>query len=137
LPPGEARSKVERFNVLHKEIGVAFRNGLKQLEASGFDVVAGDRATDGIDRDCAIVLRESGGAIVAHTSAAIARAKAKQRRAVIASVGVMATVIVAGLVAALSFSRASSDAIATGATQFASGSGYLSERTEEQASALQ
>ena len=75
---------------------MAFRNGLKQFEASGFDVVAGDRATDGIDRDCAIVLRESGGAIVAQTSAAIARAKAKQRRAVIASVGVMATVIARG-----------------------------------------
>jgi methyl-accepting chemotaxis protein len=151
--------------------------------------------TEGIDRDCAIVLRESGGAIVAHTSAAIARAKANQRRAVMASVGVMATVILAGLVVALSFSRAitrklggepddaraaahqiaqgnlnvdlqvragdsnsliaamkemtvslarivrqvrvSSEAIATGATQIASGGGYLSERTEEQASALQ
>jgi hypothetical protein len=41
LPPGEARSKIERFNVLHKEMGLAFRNGLKQFEASGFDVVTG------------------------------------------------------------------------------------------------
>jgi methyl-accepting chemotaxis protein len=195
LPPGEARSKLERFNVLHKSMGEAFRKGLAQFEASGFDVVVGDRATDGIDRDSAIALRESGAAIVADTSAAVALAKAKQRRAVIASISVMAVIVLAGLAVALSFSRAitrklggepddareaarqiaqgnlnvdlhlrpgdsdslmaamqemttaltrivrqvraSSDAIATGATQIASGNAYLSERTEEQASALQ
>ncbi|HEX7936590.1 MAG TPA: methyl-accepting chemotaxis protein [Paraburkholderia sp.] len=195
LPPGEARAKIEQFNLLHKAMGESFRQAIKQFEASDFDVVAGDRATDGIDRDSAIVLRESGSALVAHTAAAIALAKVRQRRAVIASIGVMAIILVAGLAVALSFSRAitrklggepddareaarqiaqgnldvdlhlrpgdsdslmaamkemtvslarivrdvraSSHAIATGAAQIASGNGYLSERTEEQASALQ
>ncbi|WP_176082099.1 hypothetical protein [Paraburkholderia tropica] len=45
LPPGEAREKIERFNVLHKQMGVAFRAALGKFEASGFDIAVGDRAT--------------------------------------------------------------------------------------------
>lgn len=195
LPPGDARSKIERFNVLHEAMGASFRQGLKQFEAAGFDTVVGDRVTDGLDRDSAIVLREAGAAIVASTTASIAVARADERRAIGASIGVMAVILAAGLAAALRFSRAithklggepddarevarqiaqgnlnvdlrlrpgdsdslmaamremvtaltgivrqvraSSDAIATGATQIASGNAWLGERTEEQASALQ
>ncbi|HKR43972.1 MAG TPA: methyl-accepting chemotaxis protein [Paraburkholderia sp.] len=106
LPPGDAREKIERFNVLHKQMGASFRAALGKFEASGFDIGVGDRAIDGIDRDSAITLRESGEAIVARTTAAIALAKARQRRAMVASVSVMAIIVLAGVAAALIFSRA-------------------------------
>jgi methyl-accepting chemotaxis protein len=106
LPPGVARSKLERFNLLHKEMGASFRRALQAFEASGFDITVGDRAIDGIDRDSAITLREAGAAIVTQTSAAAALAKATQRRAMLVSIGVMAVIALAGVVAALKFSRA-------------------------------
>lgn len=106
LPPGEAREKIERFNVLHKQMGVAFRAALGKFEASGFDIAVGDRAIDGLDRDSAITLRESGEAIVAQTAAAIGRAKAEQTRAMLESVSVMAIIVLAGIAAALKFSQA-------------------------------
>ncbi|MFP6558113.1 methyl-accepting chemotaxis protein [Paraburkholderia sp. B3] len=195
LPPGETRSKIERFNVLHREMGEAFRRALEAFRASGFDAEVGDRAVDGIDREPVILLRESGTAIVEQTAAAIVEAKQKQRSAMLVSVGAMALTLGAGVAGAVLFSRVitrklggepddardaarriatgnldvnlplragdteslmaamkamsaslahivlhvrnSSDSIAIGSTQIATGNAWLSQRTEEQASVLQ
>lgn len=106
LPPGEARSKIERFNVLHEEMGTSFRRALEQFKASGFDIEVGDRAMDGIDRESVILLRESGAAIVGQTTAAVAEAKRKQSTAVLVSAGTMALTLLAGIVGGVLFSRA-------------------------------
>ncbi|RDV00416.1 methyl-accepting chemotaxis protein [Trinickia dinghuensis] len=106
LPPGEARTKIERFNVLHKAMGKSIRDAIEQFKASGFDIAVGDQAMSGLDRDSAITLRESGAAIVKRTSAAIEVAKARQKRALAACLGVMAAVMLGGIALALAFSRA-------------------------------
>ncbi|KLU20697.1 chemotaxis protein [Caballeronia mineralivorans PML1(12)] len=106
LPPGEARSKIERFNILHKEMGQSYRKALEQFKASGFDIAVGDLAMDGIDREPVILLREPSSKIVEQTTAAIAQAKEKQKRAVLASVGAMVLTLLAGIAGAVMFSRA-------------------------------
>src|SRR5579864_8220852 len=103
LQPGEARSKIERFNVLHKEMGQSFRKGLEQFKASGFDITVGDLAMDGIDREPMVLLRESSSKIVEQTTAAIAQAKEKQKRAVLASFGAMVLTLLAGIAGAVMF----------------------------------
>lgn len=105
LPPGDARSKIERFNVLHKEMGMSFRRALERFKASGFDIAVGDRATDGIDRESVILLREAGTAIVDRTTSAVARAKQKQRNAVLVSIDAMVLTLLAGIAGAVMFSR--------------------------------
>ena len=72
LPLGDARSMIERFNVLHEQMGQSYRKAIEQFKASGFDIAAGDLAMDGIDREPAILLRESGSKLVEQTTAAIA-----------------------------------------------------------------
>ncbi|SDR41015.1 methyl-accepting chemotaxis protein-1, serine sensor receptor [Paraburkholderia fungorum] len=106
LPPGEARTKIERFNVLHKEMGQAYRKALDQLKASGFDIAVGDQAMDGIDREPVILLRESGVKIVQRAAAAGALARAKQTRAIFVSFGALALTVLAGIAGAVMFSRA-------------------------------
>ena len=106
LPPGEALSMIERFNVLHKQMGQSYRKALEQFKASGFDIAIGDQAMDGIDREPVILLRESGSKIVEQSTAAIALAKAKQKRAILASFGAMVLALVAGIAGAVMFSRA-------------------------------
>lgn len=106
LPPGEARSMIERFNVLHRQMGLSYRKALEQFKASGFDIAVGDQAMDGIDREPVILLRESGSKIVEQSTAAIALAKAKQKRAILASFGAMVLALVAGVAGAIMFSRA-------------------------------
>ena len=106
LPPGEARAKMERFNVLHKAMGQSYAKALDTFRDSGFDIEAGDRAMDGIDREPAILLREAGAKITEQTAAAIAQAQANQRRAIAWSIAAMAATLVAGVVAAVLFSRA-------------------------------
>jgi methyl-accepting chemotaxis protein len=106
LPPGEARAKIERFNVLHKEMGQSYRKALDQFKDSGFDIAVGDQAMDGIDREPAILLRESGSKLVEQAAAAIVEAKSKQTHAVVASFGAMVLTLLAGIVGAIMFSRA-------------------------------
>ena len=106
LAPGEARSMIERFNVLHKQMGQSYRKALEQFKASGFDIAVGDQAMDGIDREPVILLRESGSKIVEQSTAAIVEAKAKQKRAILASFGAMVLALVAGIAGAVIFSRA-------------------------------
>jgi methyl-accepting chemotaxis protein-1 (serine sensor receptor) len=106
LPPGEVRSKLERFNLTHKGMGVAYRQALAQFKASGFDVAAADHAMDGIDRESVILLRESDSAIVDQTAAAVARAKQKQRNATWLSMGAMVLTLLAGVAGGVMFSRA-------------------------------
>ncbi|APA88885.1 methyl-accepting chemotaxis protein [Paraburkholderia sprentiae WSM5005] len=106
LPPGEVRARIEQFNVLHRQMGESLRQALVQFKASGFDIGAADRAIDGIDRKPAILLRESGSKIVEQTSVAIADAKKKQTRAILASCSVMAITMMAGIACAVMFSRA-------------------------------
>jgi methyl-accepting chemotaxis protein len=105
LPPGEVRSKLERFNALHKEMGQSYRKALEQFKASGFDIAVGNQAMDGIDREAVILLRESGSRIVEQTTAAIGDADEKQRRAVIASFSAMVLTLLAGIAGAVMFSR--------------------------------
>ena len=105
LPLGDARSMIERFNVLHEQMGQSYRKAIEQFKASGFDIAAGDLAMDGIDREPAILLRESGSKLVEQTTAAIAQAKEKQKRAVLASFGAMVLTMLAGIAGAVMFSR--------------------------------
>jgi methyl-accepting chemotaxis protein-1 (serine sensor receptor) len=87
-------------------MGQSYRKALEQFKASAFDIAVGDEAMDGIDREPVILLRESGSKIVEQTTAAIALAKEKQRRAILASFGAMVLALVAGIVGAVMFSRA-------------------------------
>jgi methyl-accepting chemotaxis protein len=105
LPPGEARAKIERFNTLHAEMGVAYRKAIDQFKASGFDTATGDLAMDGLDREPVILLREAGGKIVEQTTATAARAKDMQRRAMLASIVAMSLTLLASLAGAVMFSR--------------------------------
>jgi methyl-accepting chemotaxis protein-1 (serine sensor receptor) len=105
LPPGEARSKIERFNVLHKQMGQSYRKALEQFKASGFDIAVGDMAMDGIDREPVILLRESGSRLVEQTTLAMGAAKEKQKHAVLASFGAMVFTLLAGIAGAIVFSR--------------------------------
>ncbi len=106
LPPGDARSKIELFNRLHTQMGASFRQAFKAFQASGYDVGIGDRGMEGFDTDAAITLREAGASIVRQTSAAMLLAQAKQQRAVDASIGVMAFVVLVGIGSAVAFSLA-------------------------------
>jgi methyl-accepting chemotaxis protein len=105
LPPSEVRSKLEQFNVLHKEMGQSYRKALDQFKASGFDIAVGNQAMDGIDREAVILLRESGSKIVERTTAAISDAREKQKNAVLASFGAMVLTLLAGIAGAVIFSR--------------------------------
>lgn len=105
LPPGEARSKIERFNVLHKEMGQSYRKALEQFKASGFDIAVGNAAMDGIDRESVILLRESGSEITQQIATAIVQAKDTQTHAVFASFGALLFTLLAGIVGAVMFSR--------------------------------
>jgi methyl-accepting chemotaxis protein len=105
LPPGDARTKIERFNLLHAEMGVAYRKAIDRFKASGFDTAVGDLAMDGLDREPVILLRETGGKIVEQTAAAAARAKDMQRRAMLLSVVAMTLTLFAGIAGAVTFSR--------------------------------
>ncbi|CAG4917385.1 methyl-accepting chemotaxis protein [Paraburkholderia saeva] len=106
LPLGEERSKLERYNVLHKEMGQSFRKALEKFKASGFDIAVGDLAMDGIDREPVILLREAGSKIVERTTSAIALAEEKQKRAIMTSFGAMVLTLLAGIAGAIAFSRA-------------------------------
>ncbi|MGA7777204.1 MAG: methyl-accepting chemotaxis protein [Paraburkholderia sp.] len=106
LPPGEARSMIEQFNVLHKQMGQSYRKALELFKASDFDIAVGDQAMDGIDREPVILLRESGSKIVEQSTAAIVLAQAKQKRAILASFSAMVLALVAGIAGAVMFSRA-------------------------------
>lgn len=106
LPPGEARSMIEQFNVLHKQMGQSYRKALELFKASDFDITVGDQAMDGIDREPVILLRESGSKIVEQSTAAIVLAQAKQKRAILASFSAMVLALVAGIAGAVMFSRA-------------------------------
>ncbi|QGZ60072.1 methyl-accepting chemotaxis protein [Paraburkholderia acidiphila] len=105
LPPGEARTKIERFNALHAQMGAAYRKAIDRFKASGYDTAVGDLAMDGLDREPVILLRETGARIVEQTTAAAARAKSLQRRAMLASVVAMALTVLAGVAGAVMFSR--------------------------------
>ena len=105
LPPGEVRSKLERFNVLHKEMGVSYRRALEQFKVSGFDIAVGDRAMDGIDRESVILLRESDTTIIRQTADAVGEAKQKQRNAKFLSVVAMALTLLTGIAGGVMFSR--------------------------------
>lgn len=105
LPPGEARAKIERFNELHAQMGVAYRRAIDRFKASGYDTAVGDLAMDGLDREPVILLRETGARIVEQTAAAAARAKSLQRRAMLASVVAMTLTVMAGIAGAVAFSR--------------------------------
>jgi methyl-accepting chemotaxis protein len=105
LPSGDARIKIERFIMLHKEMGQAYRRALEQFKASGFDAAVGDQAMDGIDREPVILLRESGVTLVKQTIVAGAQARKKQTRAIIVSFGALALTILAGIGGAIMFSR--------------------------------
>lgn len=51
LPEGEeSRKRLEQFLISHKEMGVAYRKGLEEFKAQGFNHIAGDKAVKGIDR---------------------------------------------------------------------------------------
>jgi len=50
MPASEARTMVEDFLSAHREMGVAYRAGLKAFVDSGFDAATGDKAVKGIDR---------------------------------------------------------------------------------------
>ena len=106
LPPGDARTKIERFNVLHAQMGVAYRKAIDRFKASGYDTAVGDLAMDGLDREPVVLLRETGARIVEQTAAAAARAKSLQRRAMLASVVAMTLTVLAGIAGAVMFSRA-------------------------------
>ncbi|WP_321963756.1 methyl-accepting chemotaxis protein [Paraburkholderia sp. J7] len=105
LPPGEARTKIERFNALHAQMGVAYRKAINRFKASGYDTAVGDLAMDGLDREPVILLRETGARIVEQTAAAAARAKSLQRSAMLASAVAMALTVLAGIAGAVMFSR--------------------------------
>lgn len=106
LPPGDARTKIERFNVLHKEMGQSYRRALERFKASGFDITVGDDAMDGIDREPVILLRESGSQIVQQAAAAGAQAKKQQTRAIVVGFGALLLTVLAGIAGAVLFSRA-------------------------------
>jgi methyl-accepting chemotaxis protein-1 (serine sensor receptor) len=105
LPPGEARTMIERFNVLHNEMAQSYRKALDQFKASGFDSAAGDKAMDGLDREPVILLREAGSKIVQRAAAAGAEAKAQQTRAITASFAALMLTVLAGIVGGVMFSR--------------------------------
>ena len=109
LPPGEARTKMERFNDLHRTMGQSYRRAIVQFKDSGFDVAVGDKAMDGLDRDAAITLREAGGRITEQTAAAVANARENQQRAIrwsiVAMLATMLATMLAGVLGAARFSR--------------------------------
>jgi methyl-accepting chemotaxis protein len=106
LPPGDARTMLERFNVLHKAMGDAYRRALAQFKASGFDTTVGDQAMDGIDREPVILLREAGLKIVQRAAFAGAEARKEQTRAIYVSFGALVLTVLAGIAGAVMFSRA-------------------------------
>ena len=106
LPPGEAKTMFARYNVLHKDMGVAFRKALEQFKASGYDLAVGDPAMNGIDREPAILLREAGAKIAEQVGVAIAQARDRQKRAILDSVAAMALTLLLGIAGAIRFSRA-------------------------------
>jgi methyl-accepting chemotaxis protein-1 (serine sensor receptor) len=105
LPPGEARTKMERFNDLHRAMGQSYRLAIVQFKDSGFDVAVGDKAMDGLDRDAAITLREAGGKITEQSAAAVANARENQQRAIRWSIVAMLATMLAGVLGAARFSR--------------------------------
>ncbi|MGA9917622.1 MAG: methyl-accepting chemotaxis protein [Paraburkholderia sp.] len=105
LPPGEARTMIERFNLLHKKMAQSYRKALDQFKASGFDSAVGDKAMDGLDREPVILLREAGSKIVQRAAAAGADAKRQQTRAIMASFAALTLPVLAGIVGGVMFSR--------------------------------
>ena len=105
LPPGEARSMVERFSLAHKAMGLSYRKGLEAFKASGSDPTVGDVAVKGIDREPAKLLDEAGDKIVAQAKAAVDAANETRQHAIVASIAAMIVTILAGIGGAVMFSR--------------------------------
>lgn len=54
----EAKKLVSQFLAEHKKMGVAYRNGLEEFKAQGYEHTTGDAAVSGIDREPAKLLDE-------------------------------------------------------------------------------
>ncbi len=105
LPPGEARSLVERFAQAHQTMGAAYRKGLEAFKAADFDPTVGDKAVQGMDREPAKLLDEAEKTIAADSRAVADLAAQTGQGATRISLGVMLLVCLAVMLASWRFSR--------------------------------
>jgi methyl-accepting chemotaxis protein-1 (serine sensor receptor) len=105
LPPGDSRTLVEQFAAAHAKMGTDYRKGFDAFKAADFDPTAGDHAVEGMDREPARLLAESGRKIAADSLATSQHADAEARRASLVSIVLMLVVGAAGVGAGVWFSR--------------------------------
>ncbi|GKT20518.1 methyl-accepting chemotaxis protein [Acidovorax sp. SUPP3334] len=105
LPAGNVRERIGQFLEAHQRMGVAYRKGLEAFKAAGRDPQVGDRAVQGMDREPAQLLEQTG-ELIGKASAAVALdAQSTARQATWVSLTVMLVVCAAGIIGAVLFSR--------------------------------
>ncbi|GKS74232.1 methyl-accepting chemotaxis protein [Acidovorax sp. SUPP950] len=105
LAAGDARERVGQFLIAHERMGVAYRKGFETFKASGRDPAAGDQAVQGMDREPAQLLEQTGDLISKASAAVSLEAATAARQANWISLTVMLVVCGASVFGAVLFSR--------------------------------
>ena len=105
LAPGTARQTLERFQQSHRQMGTAYREGLRSFIASGHDPHAGDQKVRGIDREASDLLEQTAQHIAADSAALARQAQAIAQRARWLSLGICLLVFALGAAASMVYSR--------------------------------
>ncbi|SDP21495.1 methyl-accepting chemotaxis protein-1, serine sensor receptor [Rhodoferax sp. OV413] len=105
LPPGGARSLVERFAQSHQTMGAAYRKGLEAFKGADFDSAVGDKAVQGMDREPSKLLDDAAQAIGTDSRAVADMAASTGQRATTISLTIMLAACIAVMLASWRFSR--------------------------------
>jgi methyl-accepting chemotaxis protein-1 (serine sensor receptor) len=90
LPPGEAKSLLDKFAQAHAALGQSYRKAFEAFKAAGFDPVVGDVAVRGIDREPTRLVEESAKRIEADSALVAASAAADGHRGMtVGLIGIM------------------------------------------------
>jgi methyl-accepting chemotaxis protein-1 (serine sensor receptor) len=95
----QAKELLGKFLQAHAAMGGAYRKGLDELKASGFDVKKVDRDTRGLERAPADLLEEIVDLLREEARAAVARARSDSARSLEISLALMAAATFAALLA--------------------------------------
>ena len=105
LAPGQSRALLEQFAAAHAKMGIDYRKGFDAFKAANFDPPAGDHAVEGMDREPARLLAESGKRIAADSVMTSQHADAEARRASLLSIVLMLAAGAMGVIVGIWMSR--------------------------------
>jgi len=103
MPASASRAMVEDFQRAHREMGLAYRNGLKAFVESDYESAVGDKAVKGIDRAPTQLLEEAAAAIAQSAQTATAASLDQASYASMVAVAVTFTALLLGVLVSIFF----------------------------------